>query len=108
MARLKRVKPAPLQPFAVPFVPVDRGWITSDVYTMPNGKRLTIGTEVTVRGERGARFRFVKHVRTPDGREWLDLMGGPSKVTMWRSFRPERISRVFGVAKTKATATAAA
>jgi hypothetical protein len=103
MTRRKRLKPA-APSSAVPHVPANTGWIVSDVYTMPNGKTLTLGTEVTVRGERGARFRFYSHTRTPDGREWLDCMGGPVKVTMWRSFRPDRISRVFRVAKTKATA----
>jgi hypothetical protein len=63
-----------------------------------NGRVLTSGTEVSVRGERG-RFRFREHVRTPAGAEWLTFVGGPHGQECFRSFRPERVRTVHRVGK---------
>lgn len=68
-------------------------WTKFDAFTLGR-KTLTPGSEFTVQGERGARFRFHSYVETADGRCWINAFGGPHKVTMWRSFRPERISRI--------------
>lgn len=68
------------------------------------GKTLVRGSEFQVKGEYGGQFRFHRHVVYRDGRQVIDAFGGPKGVTMWRSFRPERISRVTRlrpVAKTK-------
>jgi hypothetical protein len=58
-----------------------------------NGKTMVPGTEFAVSGERGARFRFLKHV-TSGAAEWIDCVGGKSGHKMIRSFRPDRISRI--------------
>jgi Na+-transporting NADH:ubiquinone oxidoreductase subunit NqrF len=57
-----------------------------------NGRNITQGTEVSIRGERG-RFRFMKHVKT-DTAEWVDVVGGVKGVKMWRSFRVDRVKTV--------------
>jgi hypothetical protein len=62
---------------------------------------LTPGREFSVRGEVG-RFRFVSHTITPDGREWIDAIGGKTDIEMWRSFRPDRIRRIHRIQKTRA------
>ena len=73
-------------------------WVVSLEYTLANGRVLKPGDEFTTKGEAGATFRFVRHVRNGAGREWVDCVGGThqhlpkSAVTMWRSFRPERIT----------------
>jgi hypothetical protein len=67
-------------------------WHEHDTATV-NGRRLSPGTEVSVRGERG-RFRFIKRVTRDDGREWLDFWGGPKGCANWRSFPPSQIRRV--------------
>lgn len=97
MARAKKTKaPNVTIPASFPLhVPVDNGWVTSDAYTLPNGRQLAAGATVTIQGERGGRFTFLSHVRRPDGAEWLNVIGGASNVKMFRSFRPERISRVL-------------
>lgn len=66
-------------------------WVISDKIQI-NGRWLTAGTEVSIIGERG-RFMFLKHVQTPTA-EWIDVIGGPTGVKMWRSFRSERVKRV--------------
>jgi hypothetical protein len=58
------------------------------------GKTLVRGSEFSIKGEYGARFRFHRYVVLEDGREWIDAFGGPKDVTMWRSFRPARIARI--------------
>jgi hypothetical protein len=67
-------------------------WTISS-HTRVNGRVVTPGTEVTIRGERG-RFRFVKHVRNGAGNEWVDVYGGPKGHETLRSFRPARIRTV--------------
>ena len=68
-------------------------WTRSDHFVAPSGRHLTPGVEFSVRGERG-RFRFVEHVLTEKGVEWISAIGGPRGVKTWRAFRPERIRRV--------------
>lgn len=78
--------------------PVENDWTISTEYRH-NGRVLTPGTEVSVRGMRG-RYRFVKHVARPNGIEWVDLWGGPGKEESFRSVRPERIRTVHRIART--------
>lgn len=65
-----------------------------------HGRLITPGSEVSVHGERG-RFRFIKHVTTEAGVEWLDFIGGPNKAPMFRSFRSDKIKRVHRIMKTR-------
>lgn len=64
-----------------------------------NGRNVEAGTELSIDGERG-RFRFVKHVTTPNA-EWIDVVGGPNNHKQYRSFRPERVKRVHWKNKTR-------
>lgn len=66
--------------------------VTSETYDF-QGKTMVQGTEFAVEGERGGRFRFLSHVQADDV-EWVNCIGGPKGVAMWRSFRPERITRI--------------
>lgn len=74
-------------------------WEISYEYQSHTGRHMAQGTEFSVTGEPG-RFRFLYHVRTPDGTEWISCVGGRGAsstkegVQMWRSFRPNRIKRV--------------
>lgn len=70
--------------------------LTSDTYEFA-GKTMVPGTEFSVSGERGGRFRFLNHVQVADA-EWINCIGGPKNVTMWRSFRPDRILRITRLA----------
>lgn len=65
-----------------------------------NGRHITPGTEVSIRGERG-RFRFLKRVTRDDGREWLDFWGGPKGAEAWRSFGADRVRRVHRINTTE-------
>jgi hypothetical protein len=65
--------------------------------------RIEAGRELSITGERG-RFRFRAHVVTGDGREWLDVIGGPEGSPAFRAFRPDRIKTVHRIAKTRANA----
>jgi hypothetical protein len=67
-------------------------WTTTESFEH-NGKTMVPGTEFSVSGERGARFRFLSFVQTADSC-WINAIGGQHKVVMWRSFRPSRISRI--------------
>lgn len=79
-------------------------WDVTTEYKAPTGRILTPGTEVKIAGERG-RFRFVKAVRTDDGIEWVDFVGGVNGRECYRSFRPARIRTVHRVQKTRANLT---
>lgn len=72
----------------------------NEFYVGPTGRHLEPGTEVSIKGERG-RFRFVAHVVSDSGAEWIDVIGGSKGVRMFRSFRPDRIK----VVHTKRTTT---
>lgn len=65
-----------------------------------NGRVLTPGVEFSVKGRRG-RFRFIHHVKTADGQEWVDGYGGTPNKPRHRSFSPDRIVTVHRVAKTR-------
>lgn len=71
-----------------------RDWAHNDAFLAPSGRWLRPGVEFSVRGERG-RFRFLEHVRTPAGVEWVSAIGGTKGVLMARAFYPERIKKVF-------------
>lgn len=68
------------------------GW-TYTTELQINGRNVAAGTELKITGERG-RFRFIRVVKTPDGKEWLDVWGGAKGSEQWRSFRPDRVRRV--------------
>jgi hypothetical protein len=58
-----------------------------------NGRNVVPGTELKIEGARG-RFRFVKHVVSGTGCEWIDVWGGPKGMPSFRSFGLERVKRV--------------
>lgn len=62
-----------------------------------NGRNVTPGTELKISGERG-RFRFVKYVKTSQGKEWVDVVG---KVGFC-SFQLDRVKTVHYKNKTDA------
>jgi hypothetical protein len=66
-------------------------WVVSEEMQI-NGRNVVVGTELSITDERG-RFKFLKHIKTPTA-EWIDVIGGPDKYRMCRSFRPERVKRV--------------
>ncbi|AKF15255.1 hypothetical protein SEA_SHEDLOCKHOLMES_78 [Mycobacterium phage ShedlockHolmes] len=68
-----------------------------------NGRTLEVGTEVSIKGERG-RFRFKSAARTSGGRIVCDFIGGPAGHEQWRSFYPERIRTVHRLNRTRANA----
>jgi hypothetical protein len=59
----------------------------------PTGRHVYTGTEVSIKGERGT-FRFIEHVVTREGTEWVSVIGGPKGVRTWRAFPPKRIRSV--------------
>jgi hypothetical protein len=65
-----------------------------------HGRRVERGTELSIAGERG-RFRFVAHVRTAAGAEWIDVYGGPEGRAACRSFTPDRIRTVHRTRRTR-------
>lgn len=65
-----------------------------------NGRHLTPGMEVSVRGERG-RFRFVNAQVTSAGKTVLNFIGGAPGHEAWRAFYPERIRRVHRINRTR-------
>lgn len=95
---MPRRRKTPVNP--VPHIAPDLDWVVSD-HIVVNGRHVEPGTELKISGERG-RFRFQRHVARPDGREWVDVIGGPEGAPSFRSFRPERIRRVHRLTKTRA------
>jgi hypothetical protein len=63
-------------------------WVVSTAFTA-NGRHLTPGIEIKIRGERG-RFRFDRHVHNGNV-EWVDVRDQDGR---FRSFRVERIKTV--------------
>lgn len=64
------------------------------------GKPLTPGTEVSVRGKRGARYKFLRASTVPStGATVLDFIGGTRGHESWHSFYPEQISKVHAPAE---------
>ena len=79
-------------------------WDISDTLEIErNGSTilLEVDTVIGISGERGGRFRFKEHVMdTKTGNEWITVCGGtaqgtPRETIMFRSFRPERITRTY-------------
>lgn len=64
-----------------------------------NGRIIEKDTELSIKGESG-RFRFIKHVKTPEC-EWIDVVGGREKYRQFRSFRPDRIKTVHWKNRTR-------
>ena len=61
-------------------------WTYSTEYR--HGTRLLKpGTVLSIKGERG-RWRFIQHISTNTGVEWIDVASGDTCI---RSFRPDRI-----------------
>lgn len=73
---------------------------TRTTQTQINGRHVTPGTELTVSGQRG-RFRFLEHVTTEQGIEWLWVIGGAKGYETFRAFRPEAVKRVHYKQKTR-------
>lgn len=72
-------------------------WIVSNEIQV-NGRIVSVGTEVSIRGESG-RFRFMKHVKT-DTAEWIDVIGGKKGHSVYRSFTVDRVKTVHYKNKT--------
>ena len=66
-------------------------WEVTDASKV-NGRIVTAGTELTIKGIRG-RFRFIEHVKTPKT-EWINVVGGQAGYRHFRAFRPEQIRTV--------------
>lgn len=75
----------------------DDGRVVSLEWRAPTGRIVRPDTELSITGMRG-RFRFMRHVLLPDGREWLDVVGGKSTskgvVELDRAVRPDRVRTV--------------
>lgn len=83
----------------MPYDALDNGWTYTTEWKW-NGRNVVPGTELSMKGLRG-RFRFMRHVSTPDGREWIDVWGGTKHHQTNRSFAPERIRTVHRLNKTE-------
>lgn len=81
MARKRKLTPGP----------IDNWQISTSIQI--NNRHVEPGTELKIAGERG-RFRFIKHVITDTGKEWVDVWGGPAKAEQWRSFKLEQVKTV--------------
>lgn len=75
-------------------------WTISDEMTV-NGRKVEIGTEVSIKGEPG-RFRFLRHIATPTC-EWVEVIGGRRGYVHQRSFRPERVKTVHRLKRIRPT-----
>jgi hypothetical protein len=73
-----------------------KGWVRSHEWVAPTGRRVAVGTELSITRERG-RFRFQEHVVTPTN-EWLVVVGGPGRgehqTRQFRFFTPDRVKTV--------------
>lgn len=83
---------------AVPHVYPVLDWVITTEWSY-NGRHVTPGTELKIKGERG-RFRFIRHVARPNGSQWVDVIGDCG----FRAFRPDRIRTVHRINKTRANA----
>jgi hypothetical protein len=63
-------------------------WVVSEEMVI-NNRRVSRGTELSIRGERG-RFKFFKYVVNGD-KEWIDVI---DKFKAVRSFRVDDVKRV--------------
>lgn len=91
--RRRRIIAAPTagQDVFVPHVAPELDWIISEEYVVDAKTTLVPGTEFRVEGEGLTRFRFQRHIRRPNGIEWIDCMSDHG----FRSFRPARIRKVY-------------
>jgi hypothetical protein len=78
--------------------PLPAGWVVSETWKC-HGREVVKGTELSISGVRG-RFRFVKHVKTPD-HEWVDVVGGVKGSSHFRSFAPDRVRTVHRLNRTR-------
>lgn len=71
-------------------------FVSSDSYTMPEGRVIEQGEIIKISGEHGTRFRFSKHVvRSDNGIEWIDCYELEKGIlAKHRSFRPNRIKPI--------------
>lgn len=69
----------------------NKGWVVKTEIQI-NGRNVVKGTELKIKGQRG-RYRFIKHVQTPDT-EWVDVWGGTKGAENWKSFSLDRIKTV--------------
>jgi len=65
-----------------------------------NGRNVSPGTELSIKGERG-RFRFMQHVVNANGVEWIDVVGGRKNYDLQRSFKIDRVKTVHRIARTR-------
>lgn len=75
-------------------------WVVSHEMTI-NGRMVVIGTELSIKEESG-RFRFLKHVKTPNA-EWIDVFGGKERHQRFRSFRVSAVRTVHRLNRTRPT-----
>ena len=70
-------------------------WLVTDAITV-NRREIVPGTELTIVSSAGrwGRFRFIRHITTETGVEWIDVYGGPKGHETIRSFRPNQIKTV--------------
>lgn len=59
-----------------------------------HGRVVIPGMVLTVRGERGARFRFLSYTVNAHGDAWVDVYGGRPGRERFRSFAPDRVAVV--------------
>ena len=71
-------------------------FISSDSYTMPEGRVIEQGEIIKISGEHGLKFKFKSHVvRSDNGIEWIDCYELERGVmAKQRSFRPNRIKPI--------------
>lgn len=75
------------------------GKFAKSTETMANGRHLTQGMEVSIRGLSG-RFRFLAEVtNTRSGETWVEVLGPLGVDPMFRGFPPTRIRTVHASAK---------
>lgn len=86
--------------------PASASWTRSTEWIAPSGRHVGVGTELSIKRERG-RFRFQEIVVTETGATWIYVVGGPKGVRVSRFFHPDRV-RTVHVKKTTMTTTEAA
>ena len=72
-------------------------WTIHTTVKLPGLAILSPGTELSISGERGRVFRFLRYVETPRG-SWIDVYGGtrdPNGERAIRSFTTDRIRQTY-------------
>ena len=72
-------------------------WTVLEEITV-NRRQVVRDTELSIANAPG-RFRFVRHVTTVSGRQWIDVYGGTKGHETIRSFHPDRIKTVHRTRK---------